>query len=61
MVLDQCEEHIRDPDDAFGGLTGAKRFLGLVVCRGTALMLLFPSDGSEAIENPFAQMGEDEA
>jgi U6 snRNA-associated Sm-like protein LSm7 len=32
----------------------AKRTLGLVVARGTLLVLISPTDGSQAIENPYA-------
>lgn len=35
------------------------RSLGLLVARGTLLVLISPVDGSEEIENPFLQ-GEDE-
>jgi small nuclear ribonucleoprotein (snRNP)-like protein len=35
------------------------RKLGLLVARGTLLVLISPVDGSEEIENPFVQ-GEDE-
>lgn len=35
------------------------RSLGLLVARGTLLVLISPVDGSEEIENPFVQ-GEDE-
>jgi U6 snRNA-associated Sm-like protein LSm7 len=33
----------------------SSRALGLVVARGTLLVLISPVDGSEVIENPFAQ------
>jgi hypothetical protein len=29
--------------------------LGLQVCRGTAVMLVSPTDGTEEIQNPFLQ------
>ena len=35
------------------------RELGLVVARGTLLVLVSPVDGSEEIENPFAQISEE--
>lgn len=35
------------------------RPLGLVVVRGTLLVVLSPADGSEIIENPFAATEED--
>ena len=44
----------RDPDDPYK-LTEDTRHLGLVVCRGTAVVLVCPVDGMEAIPNPFVQ------
>ena len=43
-----------DPEDPTR-TTGATRQLGLVVCRGTALVLISPVDGTEEIANPFVQ------
>jgi small nuclear ribonucleoprotein (snRNP)-like protein len=37
----------------------ATRSLGLVVVRGTLLVVISPVDGSEEIENPFLQQGDD--
>ena len=54
IVLDNCTEHLRDPDDPYK-LTEDTRPLGLVVCRGTAVVLICPQDGMEAISNPFVQ------
>lgn len=45
---------ISDPDDQLK-LTEETRSLGLVVCRGTAVVLVCPVDGMEAIANPFVQ------
>eukprot|EP00727_Mastigamoeba_balamuthi_P009247 m51a1_g4945 putative u6 snrna-associated sm-like protein lsm7-like (105) ;mRNA; r:320991-321456 len=53
IVLDNCVESMRDPDDPYK-LTGEKRNLGLVVCRGSQVMLLCPTDGLEQVENPWA-------
>ena len=36
------------------------RSLGLLVARGTLLVLISPVDGSEEIENPFLQADDDE-
>jgi len=36
----------------------ATRPLGLVVARGTLLVVISPVDGSEEIENPFAQQND---
>lgn len=52
LVLDGTTEHLRDPDDPYK-LTEDTRQLGLVVCRGTSVVLICPADGMEAIANPF--------
>ncbi|XP_052786182.1 U6 snRNA-associated Sm-like protein LSm7 [Mya arenaria] len=54
LVLDDTTEFLRDPDDPYK-LTEDTRSLGLVVCRGTSVVLICPSDGMEAIANPFIQ------
>jgi U6 snRNA-associated Sm-like protein LSm7 len=54
LVLDDAEEYLRDPED-FYKLLDKTRQLGLVVCRGTAVVLICPTDGMEEISNPFAQ------
>lgn len=54
LVLDETEESMRDPEDSLA-LSGEKRKLGLIVCRGIAVMLVSPMDGTEPIENPFVQ------
>ena len=54
QVLDGTTEYIRDPDDPFK-LTEETRNLGLVVCRGTSVVLICPADGVEQISNPFLQ------
>ncbi|KAH6688920.1 hypothetical protein F5X68DRAFT_274965 [Plectosphaerella plurivora] len=54
LVLDDVEEVMRDEE---GNET--TRSLGLVVARGTLLVLVSPVDGSEQIANPFAQPEED--
>lgn len=43
---------ISDPDDPYK-LVEDTRPLGLVVCRGTSVVLICPVDGMEAIQNPF--------
>ena len=43
-----------DPDDPYR-VTEETRNLGLVVCRGTAVMMICPVDGTEEIANPFTQ------
>ncbi|KAK0390695.1 hypothetical protein NLU13_0198 [Sarocladium strictum] len=54
LVLDDVEETVRDDDG-----NESTRPLGLVVARGTLLVLVSPVDGSEEIANPFAQPEED--
>jgi len=54
VVLDDVKEVMRDDE---GNET--TRALGLVVARGTLLVLISPVDGSEEIANPFVQ-AEDE-
>ncbi|KAI0984971.1 hypothetical protein GJ496_010888 [Pomphorhynchus laevis] len=52
LVMDDTTEFIRDPDDP-QRLTDDTRYLGLVVCRGTSVVLLCPHEGTEEIPNPF--------
>ncbi|MCJ1329563.1 Sm-like protein lsm7 [Thelotrema lepadinum] len=48
LVLDDTKELTRDDEG-----NESSRSLGLVVARGTLLVLISPLDGSEQIENPF--------
>ncbi|KAL7566186.1 hypothetical protein ACA910_011261 [Epithemia clementina (nom. ined.)] len=59
LVLDNCEEFLRDPDNS-NQMTDKTRKLGLVVIRGTQVSLVAPTDGMEEIENPFLASAEDE-
>ncbi|CAK9292044.1 unnamed protein product [Gordionus sp. m RMFG-2023] len=52
IVLDGTTEYLRDPDDPLK-ITEDTRPLGLVVCRGTTVVLICPVDGMEEIPNPF--------
>ncbi|KAJ3154512.1 Sm-like protein lsm7 [Geranomyces michiganensis] len=54
LVLDDTEEFLRDPENDLR-ITDRKRTLGLVVCRGTAIIVVAPLDGTEEIANPFTQ------
>jgi len=54
LVLDDVKETMRDDE---GNET--TRSLGLIVARGTLLVLISPVDGSEEIENPFQQPPEE--
>ncbi|KYM85398.1 U6 snRNA-associated Sm-like protein LSm7, partial [Atta colombica] len=66
LVLDNTKEYLReyynpnnslnytDPDDPYK-LNQDTRMLGLVVCRGTSVVLICPVDGMESIQNPFIQ------
>ncbi|OJJ45650.1 hypothetical protein ASPZODRAFT_167404 [Penicilliopsis zonata CBS 506.65] len=53
LVLDEVKEVMRDDD---GNET--TRSLGLIVARGTLIVLISPADGSEEIANPFVQQEE---
>ncbi|KAK5138510.1 hypothetical protein LTR08_000097 [Meristemomyces frigidus] len=55
LVLDNVKEITRDEE---GNMSS--RSLGLLVARGTLLVLISPVDGSEEIENPFVQADDDE-
>ncbi|EMC92409.1 hypothetical protein BAUCODRAFT_287708 [Baudoinia panamericana UAMH 10762] len=55
LVLDNVKEITRDDE---GNLS--TRSLGLLVARGTLLVLISPVDGSEEIENPFVRGDDDE-
>ncbi|KAL9262198.1 Sm-like protein [Drosera capensis] len=54
LVLDEAVEYLRDQDDPLK-TTDQTRRLGLIVCRGTAVMLVAPTDGTDEIANPFLQ------
>ncbi|KAJ9630144.1 uncharacterized protein PV06_04987 [Exophiala oligosperma] len=54
LVLDDVKETMRDDE---GNET--TRSLGLIVARGTLLVMVSPLDGSEEIENPFQQAAEE--
>ncbi|CAK4083588.1 unnamed protein product [Aphanomyces euteiches] len=51
LVLDDAVEYFETP--------GKTRELGLLVCRGTSVMLISPVEGTEEIANPFAQEQEE--
>ncbi|KAF2485622.1 hypothetical protein BDY17DRAFT_108679 [Neohortaea acidophila] len=55
LVLDNVKEITRDDE---GNMS--TRSLGLLVARGTLLVLISPVDGSEEIANPFVQADDDE-
>lgn len=52
LVIDNTKEYLRDPDDSLK-ITENTRDLGLVVCRGTAVVVICPTEGMESIANPF--------
>ncbi|KAG8356111.1 hypothetical protein FVEN_g6088 [Fusarium venenatum] len=54
LVLDDVHEVVRDDEG-----NESTRSLGLVVVRGTLLVLVSPVDGSEEIANPFIQTEDD--
>ncbi|CAN7080897.1 unnamed protein product [Brassica oleracea var. botrytis] len=51
LVLDGAVEYAGNHDDPLK-TTDQTRVLGLIVCRGTAVMLVSPTDGTEEIANP---------
>lgn len=57
LVLDEAIEYLRDPDDPLR-VTDQTRTLGLTVCRGTAVMVVSPTQGTEEIANPFLPQDE---
>jgi len=54
LVLDDVKEVMRDD-----GGNETTRSLGLIVARGTLLVLISPVDGSEEISNPFLPQEDD--
>lgn len=55
-MLASC--YCADPNDP-SQVTDKTRKLGLVVCRGTQVSLICPSDEMEEIANPFAEEEEE--
>jgi len=54
LVIDSTSEQLRDLETPFGPPTESRQ-LGMVVCRGTSVVLISPQDGMEEIANPFIQ------
>lgn len=54
-VIDSVAAVLTDVDESGKEAT---RSLGLIVARGTLLVLISPADGSEEIANPFVQAEE---
>ncbi|KAK9803369.1 hypothetical protein WJX73_010180 [Symbiochloris irregularis] len=54
LVLDQTTEYLRDKDDP-SRISNDTRKLGLTVCRGTAVMMVSPTSGTQEISNPFEE------
>uniref|UniRef100_A0A7R9U2J8 Sm domain-containing protein n=1 Tax=Pinguiococcus pyrenoidosus TaxID=172671 RepID=A0A7R9U2J8_9STRA len=54
LVLAASVETLRDAEDPYR-LTDETRSLGLTVCRGSQVSLIYPADGTEEIANPFLQ------
>lgn len=52
LVLDNTQEYLRDTEEPYK-MCDDTRSLGLVVCRGTSVVLICPQDGMESIQNPF--------
>ncbi|CAB4412009.1 unnamed protein product [Rhizophagus irregularis] len=51
LVLDNVDERLRDREDWH--LLNETRSLGLLVCRGTTVILISPAEGMKEISNPF--------
>jgi U6 snRNA-associated Sm-like protein LSm7 len=58
LVIDECKEYKRDENDMLR-ITDETRNLGLIVTRGTSVMVVSPLDGYCEIANPFAQAEEE--
>eukprot|EP00934_Nitzschia_sp_Nitz4_P004375 Nitzschia sp. Nitz4//scaffold2_size372955//255206//255615//NITZ4_000449-RA/size372955-augustus-gene-0.429-mRNA-1//-1//CDS//3329546856//4365//frame0 len=52
LVLEDCDEFLRDKEDP-DKVTDETRRLGLIVVRGTQVSLVAPQEGVEEIANPF--------
>ena len=52
VVLDDAVEILKEASDSYTP-TGKVRKLGLMVCRGPAVMLISPMEGREEVANPF--------
>jgi len=57
LVLDNCIEYLRDPDDLYKK-SNATRQLGLVVCKGSTVLCTYPVEGTEEVANPFEDADE---
>lgn len=55
LVLDDCKETLRNSK---GELTDRVRNLGLIVARGTGVVMICTEDGFEEIDNPFLESGQ---
>lgn len=53
LVLSDSRENLRDPMDPYKVLDECRE-LGAIVVRGTLITTIAPVDGTEEIENPFA-------
>mmetsp|Transcript_13746 Transcript_13746/g.22336 ORF Transcript_13746/g.22336 Transcript_13746/m.22336 type:complete len:102 (+) Transcript_13746:121-426(+) len=60
IVLEDTVEFMRDPEDP-SLTTNEMRALGLVVCRGTSVMLVCPAEGYVKTTSPYEQQQEQEA
>eukprot|EP01125_Pyxidicula_operculata_P001811 TRINITY_DN11656_c0_g1_i1.p1 TRINITY_DN11656_c0_g1~~TRINITY_DN11656_c0_g1_i1.p1 ORF type:complete len:127 (+),score=18.74 TRINITY_DN11656_c0_g1_i1:44-382(+) len=58
MVLEDTIEYIRSPNDPYT-LTEQTRQLGVSVCRGNAIMCVYPAEGTMETDNPFVNAEED--
>lgn len=59
LVLDNAREALQGEAED-GSTTASTRPLGLLVARGTLLVMISPVDGSAEIANPFLTAGDEE-
>ncbi|KAJ5069620.1 u6 snRNA-associated sm-like protein lsm7 [Anaeramoeba ignava] len=52
IVLEEASEYSQDPSNFFQ-VTDKLVYLGLVVCKSSSICVIFPSEGTEEIANPF--------
>eukprot|EP01054_Gregarina_sp_Poly1_P008911 Gregarina_sp_Poly_1__8910@NODE_538_length_7624_cov_89_908694_g425_i0_p11_GENE_NODE_538_length_7624_cov_89_908694_g425_i0NODE_538_length_7624_cov_89_908694_g425_i0_p11_ORF_typecomplete_len104_score16_10LSM/PF01423_22/1_8e17Hfq/PF17209_3/0_042DUF150_C/PF17384_2/0_056_NODE_538_length_7624_cov_89_908694_g425_i049465257 len=55
LVLDDCKETLRNSN---GAPSTRLRELGLVIARGTGVVMICTEDGFNEIENPFLEAGQ---
>ena len=54
LVLDDCVEYLRNPDD-LTVLTDKTRHFDRIFLKGTSIIAIAPEEGFELIDNPFIE------